>query len=120
MNVRERLRAMADVLPESGSVTLTRADLYEIAQTDDTGSEKAMQADFTVAQVADMFDRKSQTIRDWINAGRLCGYLFNDREYRITRGALEEFQEWQRNGATTTRQSEISDLGAWRQEAQKD
>ena len=73
-----------------------------------------MTADYTVAQVAEMFDRKSQTIRDWIKKGRLRGYLFNGREYRITAAALREFQEKQRNGASHVDRGEEVDLGAWR------
>lgn len=75
-----------------------------------------MTADYTVAQVAEMFDRKSQTIRDWIKKGRLRGYLFNGREYRITTAALADFQEGQRKGRTTTERSgeKLRDLRAWR------
>lgn len=73
-----------------------------------------LQVDYTVAQVAEMFDRKSQTIRDWIKKGRLRGYLFNGREYRITGAALAEFQEGQRNGTPPADRTVVEDLGAWR------
>ena len=73
-----------------------------------------MQTDYTVAQIAEMFDRKSQTIRDWIKSGELRGYLFKDREYRITGAALEEFQEEQRTGAEPAKPTEEPELGAWR------
>ena len=73
-----------------------------------------MQADYTVAQVAEMFVRSKQTIRDWIKSGQLRGYLLNNREYRVTRAALEEYQEGQRNGTPRVDRGEDVDLGAWR------
>ena len=54
--------------------------------------------DYTAAQVAGIFQRSPQTVRDWINARRLRAYKLNGREYRITRAAVDEFLEQQRNG----------------------
>ena len=73
--------------------------------------------DYTVAQVAEMFQRAPQTVRAWINARRLRAYKLNGREYRITRAAAEEFLEQQRNGESDGQangRKSTADLGAWR------
>jgi len=72
-------------------------------------------ADYTVAQVAEIFNRKPQTVRDWIKGGRLRAYRFNGREYRVTRAAVEEYMEDQRNGLPA--QKGTADLSAWRHES---
>jgi len=87
------------------------ADGHEVT----AGAVGRLQVDFTVAQVAEMFDRTSQTIRDWIKSGQLRGYLLNNREYRVTRAALEEYQEGQRNGSPPADRAGEADLGAWRE-----
>ena len=118
MDVCERLRRIAEVLPEHGSVTLTRSDLLELAEsalTEDVAESPP--ADYTVAQVADMFQRAPQTVRDWIKSGRLQAYKLNGREYRITRAAVDEFLEQQRNGepdGQANGRKSSADLGAWR------
>jgi excisionase family DNA binding protein len=66
-------------------------------------------------QVAEIFQRSPQTVRDWINARRLRAYKLNGREYRITRAAVEEYLEQQRNGepnGQTDGRSSSADLGA--------
>jgi excisionase family DNA binding protein len=81
------------------------------------GASEEQLGDYTVAQVAGIFQRSPQTVRDWINARRMRAYKFNGREYRITRAAVEEFREQQRNGTTDTRpkgQASTADLGVWR------
>ena len=117
MSVQYRLQRLADALPENGSVTFTRNDLIRLAKANDGNGEAAKEphADYTVAQVAKMFERSPQTVRDWIKAGRLRGYRLNDREYRITASALREFQEEQRNGASHAERLGEADLGAWRE-----
>ena len=73
--------------------------------------------DYTAAQVAETFGRSPQTVRDWIKSERLRAYKLNGREYRITRAAVEEFREKQRNGESdgqATGRKSSADLGAWR------
>jgi excisionase family DNA binding protein len=82
------------------------------------GAREEPLGDYTVAQVADMFQRAAQTVRDWIKSGRLRAYKLNGREYRITRAAVEAYLEQQRNGEPDTRpkgQASTADLGAWRE-----
>ena len=118
MDPRDRLRAIAEVLPEHGSVTLTRADLLELAEASLTDAAEEPLGDYTVAQVADIFQRAPQTVRDWIKSGRLRAYRFNRREYRITRVAVEAYLEQQRNGerdGCPKGQESTADLSAWQE-----
>ena len=69
------------------------------ASADASHTSVALLADLTVEQVADLYKRTPQTIRRWIRDGRLTAYEFNEREYRITREAVEEFR---RAGQTKT------------------
>lgn len=111
-----RLRSLAEALPEQGFVTLSRDALFEMI--DDRGqvnNAEQYSVDLTVAEVAGMFDRRPQTIRDWIKKGALRGYKLSGREYRITETAVKEFQECERNGKVPRKQFVEADLGAWRQ-----
>jgi excisionase family DNA binding protein len=114
MILRDRLLALRDTLPEGGSVVLTRAALDEMLVNEPAeNSEPDNGPDYTVSEIAVRFDRAPQTVRDWIKSGKLRGYLFNGREYRVTRHALAEFEEKQRQGRET-KPVATSDLGAWR------
>lgn len=114
MDVRDRLRSLADALPENGSVTFTRVDLIQMSEAAENHPENDLHGDYTVAQIAEIFDRSPQTVRDWIGSDQLRAYRFNDREYRITASALREFQEGQRDGTSHADRGEVADLGAWR------
>jgi excisionase family DNA binding protein len=115
MDVCDRLRRIAETLPEHGSVTLSRADLLELVEAALTEAADEPLGDYTVAQVGDMFQRSPQTVRDWIKSGRLRAYKLNGREYRITQVAVEEFLEQQRNGTPDSGgRKKAADLGAWR------
>ena len=77
----------------------------------------ATHGDYTVAHVAEIFGRKPQTVRDWIKSGRMRGYLFNGREYRVTQAAIEEYRACQRNGTKGRRRTVrrgVANLAAWR------
>ena len=73
--------------------------------------------DYTVVQIADMFQRAPQTVRDWIKSGRLRAYKLNGREYRITEVAVKSFVEQQRTGTgddDSTDRKNTANLSAWR------
>lgn len=74
-------------------------------------------ADLTVQEVADQMGRKSGAVRGWIRSGELRAYLFNGKEYRVTRAALAEYIEAQRLGRkrSPSGAGKTADLGAWRQ-----
>lgn len=59
----------------------------------------SFEPDLTVPEVAALFGRAPQTMRAWIRERRLDAYTFGGREYRVTRRALEEFQERERVAA---------------------
>jgi excisionase family DNA binding protein len=73
--------------------------------------------------VAEIVGRKAGTVRDWIRQERLRAYLFNDREYRVSRAALQEYLDAQRGadksgaGAATKQpaRGKAPDLGSWRE-----
>ncbi len=92
VSLNERLRRIVDGMPEGGSVTLPVRAVHEWL------GEQGLQLepDLTVQQVADLFGKKPQTVRTWIRGGRLAAYRFGGREYRVTRLAVEEFQERER------------------------
>jgi len=119
MNLRERLGTLRETLPEGGSVVLTRAALDEMLAEEPSENDQVDRGpDYTVAEIAERFDRAPQTVRDWIKSGKLRGYLFNDREYRVTKAALAEFEEKQRKGREASRVPVASaNLGEWRRVA---
>ena len=103
MDVRAALRdlidaagadELADVLGE-----LERARvivLRRFLNGDDSALEPEVSVDLTVPQVSEMFGRHPNSIRDWLQSGRLRGYKLNGREWRIPRSSVEEFQRRQR------------------------
>src|SRR5262245_1669848 len=96
MTLPERLRAMADALPPSGSVTLTRSALLELIAEADTSprtSKPNDAVDLKVAQVAEMFGRGASTVRTWLGEGRFPhAYQLRGREWRVPRADIEAMQ----------------------------
>ena len=95
MRVADRVQAIVDANPPDASVTLSMSSLREWLS--DRGSD--LDHDLTVEDVGEFFDRSPTTIRTWIRTGQLVAYHFRGREYRITRAALEEFGDRERNGS---------------------
>jgi len=117
MTIHERLRALAEVLPPNGSVSIPRSEIEAWLEADaKTESDTAnARADYTVAEIAERFGKAPQTVRDWIKAGKLQAYPFG-KEYRITPAALAEFEERLRIGESTRHSSTANyDLRAWRE-----
>jgi excisionase family DNA binding protein len=92
--------AGADELPDVlGELERARAlVLRRFLNGDGEPESEEVLADLTVAAVAEMFDRHPNTIRDWLHSGALAGYRLNNREWRIPRSSLAEFQQRQRLG----------------------
>ena len=109
---QEALALMAESFIEDLKAEMLSEGHEALTSAGSAGGEQ--QADYTVAQVAEMFDRKPQTVRDWIKSGKLRAYLFNGREYRVTKAAVKEYMEEQRNGKGPVLQKSTTDLGAWR------
>ena len=95
MKLSDRLTRMIDGMPDGASVILSVEDVKGWLSQDGSGLDQ----DLTVEEVGKLFNRSPATIRAWIRAGRLEAYHFRGREYRITHGALEEFQGQERNGS---------------------
>ena len=92
MRIADRIKLLIDGMPEGGSVVLPVDTLQ--SWLDD--SAPGFEADLTVEEVAQFFNRSPVTIRTWIRSGDLRAYTFKGREYRITHSALEEYQARQR------------------------
>ena len=92
MKLHDRIKLMIEGMPEGGSVLLPVGTLR--SWLDD--SAPGFEADLTVDDVAQFFNRSPITIRTWIRSGELQAYRFKGREYRITHAALEEYQAQQR------------------------
>ncbi len=99
-NFADALRALLAAAPDDALIPVPVAWLQALldgeGDLDSAGDE--IRADLTVAEVAAIFNRHPNTVRDWIARGVLDGYRFNDREWRIPRSSVEDFQQRQRLG----------------------
>ncbi len=118
LTVEDRLRTLADALPDGASVTLPVSLIRSwLIQSGSADSERAV--DMTVAEVASLLSRSPQTIRTWIRQGDLDAYRLRGREYRVTRVALAAFLAHQQDRAapqSSLRSSggRSASLGSWR------
>ena len=80
------------------------------------GSDPKPRPDYATAEVAAMFRRSQQTVRDWIKDGLLDAYKWG-REYRITPENLQKFIREQREPLKLEVVKPAPDLGAWRKAA---
>ncbi len=78
------------------------------------GSDPRPQADLSTAEIARMFDKSPQTVRDWIRKGLLDAYRFQGREWRVTPESLQGFIREQREPLKLEVVSPEPSLGAWR------
>ena len=119
LTVEDRLRRLADALPDGAAVTLP-VSLIRSWLVQGGPAEADPNADMTVAEVATLFNRSPQTVRTWIRHGDLDAYRLHGREYRITTRALEAFLKQQRAGTVPPPRPErvsgarAANLGAWR------
>jgi excisionase family DNA binding protein len=123
MSFTAALRALLAAAPDDGTMIPVPASwlrqlLDREGDLDSSGDE--IRADLTVAQVAVIFDRHANTIRDWIAQGVLAGYRLNGREWRVPRSSVEDFQRRQRlgdNSATPALgKARPRKLGDWRRQ----
>ncbi len=118
LTVEDRLRTLADALPDGAAVTLP-VSLIRSWLVQGGPADADHNADMTVAEVATLFNRSPQTVRTWIRHGDLDAYRLHGREYRITARALEVFQQQQQAGAVSpqperTASTRAANLAAWR------
>jgi len=102
----DRLRKLAEAVPEGGAVIVPRdwldSELQELMSELGSGDE------LTVAQVAASLNRPESTIRDWLFSGRLTGAYKRGKVWRVPRTALEKG----RLGRAP--HDELARLNAWR------
>ncbi len=78
------------------------------------GSDPKPQADLSTAEIARMFGKSPQTVRDWIGKGLLDAYRFRGHEWRVTPEGLEKFKREQREPLKLEVVKPAPDLSAWR------
>ena len=113
MTALAQLRALAEALPEGGSISVPKTFLLKA-----TAEQRTVAGgDLTVREVAAHFGRCESTIRSWIAEGSLRGYKLRGRQLRVTCSALEEFEANERAGGAPARRASGTavDLSAWRQ-----
>jgi len=81
------------------------------------GSDPKPQADLSTAEIARMFTKSPQTVRDWIGKGLLEAYRFQGREWRVTPESLQKFIGEQREPLKLEVVRPEPSLGAWRKAA---
>ncbi len=96
-----------------GRATLEAKVLAREIQRAANGNDPRPRPDYTTAEIAAMFPRSPQTVRDWIHKGLLVAYPWG-REYRITPESLEKFIREQREPLRLEVVGPAPDLGGWR------
>lgn len=106
---------MIEPMPEGAAITLPvdwlRAVLADIPKI---GGSPDFVADLTVEDAADKIGRRPSTVREWCRTGALEAYKLNDRDWRITRDALDAFQSRSRKREKVSPASSRIDIGKWR------
>lgn len=97
---------IATFLRRVAEAAVEAADAIESAETDQKPS-----GDLPVEDVAAHFHRSPSTVRGWLIAGNLKGYKLNGRDWRVTRAAVREYEEAQREPDP---EPEPVDISAWR------
>ena len=113
-----RLRALAELLPAGSSITLSDAGLRALLDEDTTSVTRRSDDlnDYTVPELAELFERKASTVRGWLDAGRFPdAYKLNGRDWRVPRAGVEAFRREQiLQPSKSAARSQSADLGAWR------
>ena len=79
------------------------------------GSDPKPQADYTTTEIAAMFHRHPQTVRDWIGKRLLAAYRFRGHgEWRVTPESLQEFIREQREPLKLEVVGPEPNLSGWR------
>ena len=115
MGLVDRLKAIIDVMPEGGSVSLPVTWLRDLLDAE--GDSPGMGRLLTLEEAGEFVSRSPSTVRTWLNTGRLDGFKLSGRAWRIRESALRSFIERQESGEhepPTIRNSGSVELGDWR------
>ena len=115
MGLVDRLKAIIDVMPDGGSVSLPVTWLRDLLDAE--GDSPGMGRLLTLEEAGEIVGRSPSTVRTWLNTGRLDGFKLNGRTWRIRESALRSFIERQECGKhepPTIRGSRSVELGDWR------
>lgn len=108
-----RLRHLVQTGDPDGTVTLRwLAELLGEPVEGESAAKDEAPRDLTVDEVAEHFRRAPSTIRGWLFQGDLRGYKLNGRDWRVTRSALAEYEQRQREPDVDD--SVDVDLSSWR------
>jgi hypothetical protein len=109
------LWALVEALPPNTVVPVPAGWLRDIlgAGVAEPASGSSL-VDLTCEDVGQLFDRSASTVRAWCAAGQFPGAYRLGREWRIPRGAIEAFQERQRQGLRCQAGAAPGSLGEWR------
>jgi excisionase family DNA binding protein len=123
-SIEDAIRDITASMPAGSSVTLPIEWLRNILDGTPMSTEVTTTVpaiDYTVGQVAALIGRKSSTVRGWCSAGLITAYRLNNRDWRISQEALQDFQRVQReqknlrHARQGRRRNRVPvDLGAWR------
>lgn len=105
MTVVERVQKIVASLSDGTSVLVSISELKEwLREAGDRGPPPppiAFIADLTAEQIGVIVGRSPSTVRGWLNSGLIPeGYKLNGHEWRVSRDALEAFQNRQREGVS--------------------
>lgn len=99
-DIEQHLRQLVQITDPDGTVTvrwLARLIGQPVEEeTEDAGDTPPR--DLTVEEVAEHFKRSPSTVRGWLGRGELEGYKLNRKSWRVTRTALREYEQLQREG----------------------
>lgn len=111
-SVQVRLRRLAECLPPSGSVLLTRDDLLELAAMD---GDHGRGGDLTVTQAAERLGCSTSHVRRLLEAHALDGYKLAGgprSPWRVPPAALARLRTHGRDASN--HRHTAADLSAWR------
>lgn len=115
----DRLQRLAEALPPTGSVTLTRADLvgaFGMEEEGELGREPVTISDPTVKEVAAELGRSPSTVRGW--AAEIGQAYKLGNEWRIPRTALRRWFDAKAKRAEQVDSDEhdSANLSSWRED----
>lgn len=113
MSLRSRLGALVDGLPPGSSVTVPTDWLRELLEQEPAPEQERRL--YTVAELAERYDRSESTVRGWLGAGEFDAFKVHG-SWRVPAEAVTEFESDEQEGKALG-DANPPDLGAWRSES---